>query len=67
MSYGLADIVQQRRMIDESVRRRRLQARVVRKLDALVGLAETAGWPPRPAARLFRRGERALRQLRQTA
>jgi ATP-dependent DNA helicase RecQ len=43
MSYGLADIVQQRRMIDESVAEDAFKRASVRKLDALVGLAETAG------------------------
>src|SRR6267142_503582 len=43
MSYGLADIVQQRRMIDESTADDAFKRVSVRKLDALVGLAETAG------------------------
>jgi ATP-dependent DNA helicase RecQ len=43
MSYGLADIVQQRRMIDESVADDTFKRAAVRKLDALVALAETAG------------------------
>src|SRR6267154_701282 len=43
MSYGLADIVQQRRMIDESVADNAFKRASVRKLNALVGLAETAG------------------------
>jgi ATP-dependent DNA helicase RecQ len=43
MSYGLADIVQQRRMIDESPAEDTFKRVSVRKLDALVGLAETAG------------------------
>jgi len=43
MSYGLADIVQQRRMIDESTADDAFKRASVRKLDALVGLAETAG------------------------
>jgi len=42
MSYGLADIVQQRRMIDESAADEAFKRVSVRKLDALVGLAETA-------------------------
>src|ERR1700716_2771510 len=44
MSYGLADIVQQRRMIDESTADDAFKRASVRKLDALVGLGETAGW-----------------------
>src|SRR5258705_557729 len=43
MSYGLADIVQQRRMIGESVADDVFKRVSVRKLNALVGLAETAG------------------------
>jgi ATP-dependent DNA helicase RecQ len=43
MSYGLADIVQQRRMIDDSPAEDAFKRASVRKLDALVGLAETAG------------------------
>src|SRR3989442_745173 len=43
MSYGLADIVQQRRMIGESAADDAFKRASVRKLDALVGLAETAG------------------------
>ena len=43
MSYGLADIVQQRRMIEESTADDAFKRVSVRKLDALVGLAETAG------------------------
>ena len=43
MSYGLADIVQQRRMIDQSVADDAFKRLSVRKLEALVGMAETAG------------------------
>jgi ATP-dependent DNA helicase RecQ len=43
MSYGLGDVVQQRRMIDESPADDAFKRASVRKLDALVGLAETAG------------------------
>ncbi|MBV8835355.1 MAG: RecQ family ATP-dependent DNA helicase, partial [Alphaproteobacteria bacterium] len=42
MSYGLQDIVQQRRMIDESTGSDAFKRVSVGKLDALVGLAETA-------------------------
>jgi ATP-dependent DNA helicase RecQ len=42
MAYGLADIVQQRRMIDESSADDVFKRVSMRKLDALVGLAETA-------------------------
>src|SRR5471030_2244973 len=43
MTYGLADIVQQRRMIDQSSGADAFKRVSVRKLDALVGLCETAG------------------------
>jgi len=43
MAYGLSDIVQQRRMIDESTGAEAFKRVSVRKLDALVALAETAG------------------------
>jgi ATP-dependent DNA helicase RecQ len=42
MTYGLSDIVQQRRMIDESVAPDAIKRVSIGKLDALVGLAETA-------------------------
>jgi ATP-dependent DNA helicase RecQ len=43
MTYGLSDIVQQRRMIDESTGSDAFKRVSIGKLDALVGLAETAG------------------------
>jgi ATP-dependent DNA helicase RecQ len=43
MAYGLSDIVQQRRMIDESSGTDAFKRVSIGKLDALVGLAETAG------------------------
>jgi ATP-dependent DNA helicase RecQ len=43
MAYGLSDIVQQRRMIDESTGADAFKRVSVGKLDALVGLAETTG------------------------
>jgi ATP-dependent DNA helicase RecQ len=42
MAYGLSDIVQQRRMIDESSGAEAFKRLSIAKLDALVGLAETA-------------------------
>src|ERR1700760_4976261 len=42
MTYGLSDIVQQRRMIDESEGTEAFKRVSLGKLDALVGLAETA-------------------------
>ena len=43
MTYGLSDIVQQRRMIDQSTGSDTFKRVSVGKLDALVALAETAG------------------------
>ena len=43
MAYGLGDVVQQRRMIDESQAAETFKRVSYGKLDALVGLAETAG------------------------
>jgi ATP-dependent DNA helicase RecQ len=43
MAYGLTDIVQQRRMIDESNGSEAYKRVSIRKLDALVALTETAG------------------------
>jgi len=43
MAYGLSDIVQQRRMIDESSGADTFKRVSIGKLDALVGLAETTG------------------------
>jgi ATP-dependent DNA helicase RecQ len=43
MAYGLSDIVQQRRMIDESNGSDAYKRVSIRKLDALVALTETAG------------------------
>jgi ATP-dependent DNA helicase RecQ len=42
MTYGLSDIVQQRRMIDESEGTETFKRVSIGKLDALVGFAETA-------------------------
>jgi ATP-dependent DNA helicase RecQ len=43
MAYGLGDVVQQRRMIAESEANDTFKRVSYRKLDALVGMAETAG------------------------
>jgi ATP-dependent DNA helicase RecQ len=43
MAYGLSDIVQQRRMIDESTGSEAFKRVSIGKLDALVALAETMG------------------------
>ena len=67
MTYGLSDIVQQRRMIDESTGADAFKRVSVGKLDALVGLCRNHGLPAQPPARLFRREARGsqMRQLRQ--
>ncbi len=43
MAYGLSDIVQQRRMIEESTGADAFKRASIGKLEALVGLAETTG------------------------
>jgi len=43
MAYGLQDVVQQRRMIDESEAAEEFKRVASAKLDALLGLCETAG------------------------
>ena len=43
MTYGLADVVQQRRLIDASEADEAFKRVATAKLDALLGLAETAG------------------------
>ncbi|GAB4173874.1 MAG: DNA helicase RecQ [Rhodocyclaceae bacterium] len=43
MAYGLSDVVQQRRMIDESQADERFKRVATAKLDALLGLCETTG------------------------
>jgi ATP-dependent DNA helicase RecQ len=43
MAYGLSDIVQQRRMIEESTGAEAFKRVSISKLEALVGLAETTG------------------------
>ena len=67
MAYGLSDIVQQRRMIDEFHRLRRVQARVDRQARCACGAGGNRRLPAQPPARLFRRGRHGqqLRQLRQ--
>ena len=43
MAYGLADVVQQRRLIDQSDASEEYKRVSIAKLDALLGLCETAG------------------------
>ena len=64
MAYGLGDVVQQRRLIDASEGGDDHKRVSTAKLDALLGLCETAQLPARAPARVLRRGQRALRQLR---
>ena len=64
MAYGLADVVQQRRFIDMSEasdEHKRVSAAQARGASRLVRDRRV---PARAAARLLRRAERALRQLR---
>ena len=67
MAYGLSDIVQQRRMIEEVHRRRRVQARLDRQAGGAGRPGRNRELPAHPPARLFRRDarRRQMRQLRQ--
>jgi ATP-dependent DNA helicase RecQ len=62
MAYGLGDVVQQRRMIDQSEGSEDYRRVSVAKLDALLGLCETARCRRMRLLGYF--GEAALRQLR---
>ena len=64
MAYGLGDVVQQRRMIDQSPGERSYKTRLGQHLDAMLALCETVAMPPPEPARLLRRGIRPVRQLR---
>ena len=61
MAYGLSDIVQQRRMIEESDGVRRLQAGVDRQAGRAGRARRNRALPARPPARLFRRNVRTAR------
>ncbi len=67
MTYGLSDIVQQRRMIDELSGAESLQAGVDRQARRAGRPCRDRQLPPLPAARLFRRNPAGgqMRQLRQ--
>ena len=67
MAYGLSDIVQQRRMIDESNGSEAFKRVSIGKLEALVGLAETANCRRTRLLGYFGEtpGGRQMRQLRQ--
>ena len=54
MIYGLADVVQQRRLIDQSPSGEEHKRVSGAKLDALLGLCEARRLPPRAPARLLR-------------
>ncbi len=66
LAYGLNDVVQQRRMIDDSEGDLAHRRRLVAHLDAMLALCETAGCPARADAGVLRRDRRGagLRQLR---
>ena len=64
MSYGLADLVQQRRFIETSEAGDEHKRVSTAKLDALLGLCETAGCRRVRLLAYFGEAERALRQLR---
>ena len=61
MAYGLADVVNQRRMIEESPAAEEFKRSQRGKLDALLVARRGARLPARAPARLLRRGERAVR------
>ncbi len=63
MAYGLADVVNQRRMIDESPAGEEFQAQPARQARCAADARRSARLPPRAPARLLRRGERALRRV----
>ena len=67
MAYGLSDIVQQRRMIDEVDGLRRVQACLHRQAGCAGRPRRNRALPQAPPARLFRRSDRGdgLWQLRQ--
>ena len=66
MAYGLQDVVNQRRMIDESPAGEEFKQVMRGKLDALLALAEATDCRRVRLLRLLRRGQSAaLRQLRQ--
>ena len=64
MTYGLADVVQQRRLIDMSEASDEYKRVSTAKLDALLGLCETAGCRRVRLLAYFGEAERAVRQLR---
>jgi ATP-dependent DNA helicase RecQ len=65
MAYGLQDVVNQRRMIDESPAGEEFKQVMRGKLDACSALAEARGLPPCALAEILWRRQHPLRQLRQ--
>ena len=65
MTYGLADVVQLRRLIEMSEASEEFRRISFAKLDALLGLCETAGCRRVRLLGYFGEAARALRQLRQ--
>ena len=66
LAYGLADVVQQRRMIDDSEGDLAHRRRLVAHLDAMLALCETAGLSALADAGVLRRDRRGagVRELR---
>ncbi len=65
LAYGLADVVQQRRLIDDSDGDFAHRRKLVAHLDAMLALCETAGCPAGADAGVFRRDvRRPVRELR---
>ena len=64
MAYGLADVVQQRRLIDQSDASDEYKRVSAAKLDALLGLCETAGCRRVRLLEYFGEASAPLRQLR---
>ena len=65
LAYGLADVVQQRRLIDDSDGDFAHRRRLVAHLDAMLALCETAELPAGADAGVFRRDvRRRVRELR---
>ena len=56
MAYGLADVVNQRRMIDESPAGEEFKRVPARQARRAAGACRSARLPPRAPARLLRRG-----------
>ena len=65
MTYGLADVVNQRRMIDESEADEEFKRLQRGKLDALLALAEAHDCRRVRLLGYFGEAQRAMRQLRQ--